>query len=701
MPKLRSWLLPLLAAAVALSASACGGTSTSASARRILFFSDRGGAWALYSMNLNGGDQRRALGHVGQLDPGAEGVGIGVPILMPDGREVLLPRRGITTVTLATGARRRIAAGEENSVVWSHDGHKFLYSGRRIDSAQMYTIDLRTGRKRTLPGTWNAAPAGWSPDGKWILFVRQHGYGSDYLWRVRPNGQDPRRITGYAPDSDIHWLPDGRAEFIGTRGNQSTGRLVVLDLHSGKVTILGTLLTPDSSAWSPDGRTMVYAARKNQSKPPAIYTMSLNGGNRHRLTPKGKDYYDESPVWSPDGKNIAFMRYADSGAQRYAQEIWTMHADGSHQRKLTEPYPDGGDNIYPIWIEGPVKATGEPQPSESRQGSRSLLRVPYLVDGVAAQARRSAVIPFGYDQAANARQTPPLLVWRPGSRPEPLVASLCGSVPEAVFAGQRLAIECAHDFLDEHNQAMLVYNLRTRVPVAPIFAFNSFFGRGTQSGTILAGPVVSGGRLEFASSHWIARSKKSYRTKLQRETLWSIDGSHGRIVRSAHRLGTLIAGDRDWLVFQLDNDNFAVGTPSGRPSRMLRLPPLHLSLRATPAGFLMAGHELIRLGDGRLEAWDVRNGHVLLNRSVPALAHLQAADGRLIVYTVGSDIHILSRRGERVIHTPATGSRQLSYYGQFPLHAAVSAAGLFYAYDVKGSHFPGRVVFVPRSALPH
>src|SRR5262245_32825543 len=262
MTKPCSWLLPMLAV-VALTASGCGGTR-GASARRILFVSDRDGAWALYSMNASGGDQHRVLGRVGNIEPGAEGVGIGVPILTPDGHDVLLPHRGITLATLATGAKKRIAGGAEGSVIWSPDGNELLYSGPGQDYARMFILDRRNGRERALEATWNGAPAGWSPDGKWILFARQHGYGSDYLWRVRPDDTGLRRLTGYTPDSDVHWLSDGRAEYIGTRGNQSTGRLVVLDVNSGNVQILGTLKTPDSSAWSPDGRTIVYAASKNQ-----------------------------------------------------------------------------------------------------------------------------------------------------------------------------------------------------------------------------------------------------------------------------------------------------------------------------------------------------------------------------------------------------------------------------------------------------
>jgi len=236
-------------------------------------------------MNPRGGDQRRFAGDIGGIEPGAEGVGIGVPSLSADGRDVLVPLRGTTAITLASGARRGISFCAE-SVLWSPDGKSFACSGRSFTSP-IFIVAHPGGPRRALPGTEGAAPVAWSPDGKWILFSLQDGAGPYYLWRVHPDGTGLQQISRYTPGSDVLWRPDGRAEFVGTRGvNVATfEKLVVVDVMSGKVDVLRTLPTPSATAWSPDGRTLVYAAYNQSQRSSAISTVDLAGHHLRRLTP--------------------------------------------------------------------------------------------------------------------------------------------------------------------------------------------------------------------------------------------------------------------------------------------------------------------------------------------------------------------------------------------------------------------------------
>src|SRR5262249_50779874 len=76
----------------------------------------------------------------------------------------------------------------------------------------------------------------------------------------------------------------------------------------------------DSPAWSPDGEQIAFMSTRDQTY--GIYIMDANGRNVRRLTAPWRNGY--SPAWSPDGQRIAFMSTQGRGAQ-----IFVMSAVGS------------------------------------------------------------------------------------------------------------------------------------------------------------------------------------------------------------------------------------------------------------------------------------------------------------------------------------------------------------------------------------
>ena len=86
--------------------------------------------------------------------------------------------------------------------------------------------------------------------------------------------------------------------------------------------------TSMSVAVSPDGRTLAIDMQGS------IWTLPSSGGPAKRITSLFNDA--RQPVWSPDGKWIAFFGYLDGG-----YDIWAVAPDGSSQHKLTwGPYDD-------------------------------------------------------------------------------------------------------------------------------------------------------------------------------------------------------------------------------------------------------------------------------------------------------------------------------------------------------------------------
>ena len=54
--------------------------------------------------------------------------------------------------------------------------------------------------------------------------------------------------------------------------------------------------------WSPDGRRIAFLSRRDGSK--ELYVVSADGSGQRRLTRDAR--YSATPAWSPDGRKIAF-----------------------------------------------------------------------------------------------------------------------------------------------------------------------------------------------------------------------------------------------------------------------------------------------------------------------------------------------------------------------------------------------------------
>lgn len=114
-------------------------------------------------------------------------------------------------------------------------------------------------------------------------------------------------------------------------------RTLAVELHEG---------TNMAAAPSPDGKRIVSSAQG------ALWIIPATGGNAVCIT----DWRLEPthPVWSPDGKTIAFQNYAPEGNYH----IWTITPDGKKVSELTTgPFDDReplGCPIAAAWCSRPT-----------------------------------------------------------------------------------------------------------------------------------------------------------------------------------------------------------------------------------------------------------------------------------------------------------------------------------------------------------
>ncbi|MCO8274105.1 serine hydrolase [Actinoplanes sp. TRM 88003] len=103
---------------------------------------------------------------------------------------------------------------------------------------------------------------------------------------------------------------------------------------------LVSVTTPEQPALSPDGNRIAYVLRAaDEAGDRVTRGLWLAGTGEPRRLTRGPA--DTSPAWSPDGRQLAFLRGGDGAAQ-----IWLLPADGGEAEAVTD-LPKGAG--APVW----------------------------------------------------------------------------------------------------------------------------------------------------------------------------------------------------------------------------------------------------------------------------------------------------------------------------------------------------------------
>ncbi len=183
------------------------------------------------------------------------------------------------TLRLIAPALLILGLGLALGVYW-----KYFYagSGATVSSFQSIKLDVLTAHGL-------AQSVAISPDGKYIAYVKSEEDGRHSFWL---------RQTGSAGDTQI-----------GAPGNTKY----------------------DFLKFSPDGNSLYAVAAESEDQPPSLYRMTTLGLNRHKIITG----VDSQISFSPDGKNIAFIRVSEND-----NSIIIAGSEGENERILiTRKYP--------------------------------------------------------------------------------------------------------------------------------------------------------------------------------------------------------------------------------------------------------------------------------------------------------------------------------------------------------------------------
>ncbi|MEX0691415.1 MAG: S41 family peptidase [Gemmatimonadales bacterium] len=357
-------------------------TSWTPDGRHVLFTSardfDRGVLW---SVPVAGGTERKLTR--GQVSSAS---------LTPDG----------TTLLVATGAAggwwRKGYRGSNNWAIWSRPVARqggatqlTTFTGRNgwpqysADGRTIYFLSDSTGTtqlwRMAADGSGKQAMTRLPEDGAGFLAVARNAPLAAFefladLWTVSLTAGEPRRVAVTASTDEqfnrvsrqvmsdnasaLEVSVDGRDVAFVVRGE-----LFAMPARNGAgpaENLTQTAGREQMVSWSPDGRALMYVSDRSGNED--LWLVRSADSAEPRLSRTLRTTHTQltreptrelNPMWSPDGRQIAFIRQGDPPA------LWLMDADGRNQRKLLDGYiggvqwsPDGRYLAFTMQLRGTV-----------------------------------------------------------------------------------------------------------------------------------------------------------------------------------------------------------------------------------------------------------------------------------------------------------------------------------------------------------
>jgi Tol biopolymer transport system component/tRNA A-37 threonylcarbamoyl transferase component Bud32 len=264
-------------------------------------------------------------------------------------------------------------AGTESSPALSPDGNQvaFVWDGENHDNNDIYVklIDGGTPLRLTTDPATDDDPA-WAPDGRRVAFVRRISgnpavYTTHGVYIVPALGGPERKIGELRGVwTRLSWSPDGKfIALADSPPDQPSGMFLLSTETSEKRRLTSTpqgYVQDAFPVFSRDGRTMAFArGRTYWTK--AIYLLPLTpagapAGQARRVTPE--NFYVSGLDWAPDGRSLVFSASPAGGSERLLR--------ASAQGGLAEPQPIPTEGDLVRW------------PSVSMGGTRGAYRLAYM-----------------------------------------------------------------------------------------------------------------------------------------------------------------------------------------------------------------------------------------------------------------------------------------------------------------------------------
>jgi dipeptidyl aminopeptidase/acylaminoacyl peptidase len=243
---------------------------------------------------------------------------------------------------------------------WSRDGFRLAYEERQLNvdlggvgaglgPSRIRLLDLNTGQTRPLfqDSQMLGYAADWSPDGAHLgYFDPQGGV------RILDLDTGTSQLVPNQLGEMGTWSPDGQAlmvvdlSFYGERYSSYLLRVDLLEGTTENVSGADTAISDGSPAWAPTGEWIAFGRKALPDGTPTagqqLWLMRPDGSDARPLVTDPEAHLG-SIAWSPDGSEIAYLRFPLMQADA-RPEIWWVSLDGRAPIKLVD------NGTLPNWL---------------------------------------------------------------------------------------------------------------------------------------------------------------------------------------------------------------------------------------------------------------------------------------------------------------------------------------------------------------
>lgn len=227
-----------------------------------------------------------------------------------------------------------------NALAWSRDGRyaAFSYSDKPNGTpTQLWLLDANAGTWRDIAEFPYIDPPFWSPDGSWIAFRTQDGFGGEDVYIVRPDGTELKSISADLPAAGRPYIMDGwYTENVIMRSALpgASGSIYLVRAANGQARpMFETLLTKAQFIASPDAGFFAYDEYDYNSQNHAIKVMEPDGANDITIAQfTGGSIYPM--IWSPDNRWLAFNYYGNFTGGDSQAEVFLIPRTGGELKSV-------------------------------------------------------------------------------------------------------------------------------------------------------------------------------------------------------------------------------------------------------------------------------------------------------------------------------------------------------------------------------